>query len=90
VEFSWDPQKAASNLAKHRVGFYEAATVFDDPLAYSFPDPDHSLGEGRFLTFGLSCRGRLLVVSHSYRAKAVRLISARSATRKERRIYEED
>jgi len=90
VEFSWDRQKAASNLTKHRVGFHEAATVFDDPLAYSFADPDHSLEERRFLTFGLSRRERLLVVCHSYRGKTVRIISARCATRKERRIYEED
>jgi uncharacterized DUF497 family protein len=89
MEFSWDAKKAAGNLTKHRVGFHEAATVFDDPLAYSFPDPDHSVGEGRFLAFGLSHQGRLLVVTYSYRVGALRIISARRATRKERRIYEE-
>jgi uncharacterized DUF497 family protein len=89
MEFSWDPKKAARNLTKHGISFHEAATVFDDPLAYSFPDPDHSMGEGRLLTFGLSRQGRLLVVAYSYRTGALRVISARRATRKERRIYEE-
>lgn len=58
--FEWDPRKAAENLAKHRVSFEEAASVFNDPLAYTFADPDHSVGEERQLTFGVSGAGRLL------------------------------
>jgi len=85
----WDDVKARTNLNKHGVTFHEAATVFGDPLALTYPDPDHSLGEQRYLTFGLSLTGRLLVVAHAERPGGVRVISARLATRKERRIYEE-
>ena len=60
LRFEWDPRKAAENLAKHRVSFEEAASVFNDPLAYTFADPDHSVGEERQLTFGVSSAGRLL------------------------------
>jgi uncharacterized DUF497 family protein len=69
--FEWDPQKAAANLRKHRVSFEEAASVFFDSLAYTFDDPDHSTGERRFVTFGLSEAGRLLVVMHSERGRAI-------------------
>jgi hypothetical protein len=89
VEFQWDPGKAAANRTKHGVSFREAATVFDDALAVTYPDPDHSAGESRSLTFGMSARGRLLVVAHAERGYALRIISARRATRGERRIYEE-
>jgi len=89
VEFEWDPYKAAANLKKHRVSFEEATAVFGDPHAITFDDPDHSFSERRFLTFGLSAEGRLLVVSHTGRRKRVRLINARHATRYERNIYEE-
>ena len=88
-KFEWDPTKAASNLKDHKVSFEEASTVFGDPLASTFPDPDHGAGEERWLTFGLSSPGRLLVVSHTERRLKVRLISARPATRRERKIYEE-
>ena len=71
-----------------RVSFDEASTVFGDPLAITFPDPDQSVAERRFLTFGLSHEGRLLVVSHTDRGRTVRLISARRTARGERRIYE--
>ena len=74
---------------KHRVSFHEAATVFGDPLAIIFDDPDHSEGEHRLLTFGISCFNRLLVVSHTERKKRVRIISAREAKRYERKIYED-
>lgn len=87
--FEWDDAKAAANLDKHRVSFEEAASVFFDPLAYTFDDPDHSVGERRFLTFGLSHIGRLLVVVHSQRGRSIRIISARRATRNERGIYEQ-
>lgn len=88
--FEWDPGKAASNARKHGVDFHEAATVMNDPLSTTFPDPDHSTGEARFITIGSSDRRRLLVVAHTERAKAVRIISARPATRQERRFYEEN
>jgi hypothetical protein len=89
VILEWDPEKAASNLAKHGVDFHEAGTVLDDPLSTTFPDPDHSVGEERFLTIGLSASGRILVVGHTDRGEAVRLITARPATPAERRFYEE-
>ena len=90
MRFEWDPAKAAENLRKHGVSFDEAATVFGDMLAHTFPDPDHSVSEERLLTFGLSRRGRLLVVSHTLRRPLVRILSARRVTRRERKIYEED
>jgi uncharacterized DUF497 family protein len=65
MEFEWDQKKAAVNERKHRVSFHEAATVFGDPLAITFDDPDHSEGEYRLLTFGISRFNRLLVVSHT-------------------------
>jgi uncharacterized DUF497 family protein len=89
MDFEWDPDKAARNLAKHGVSFSEAATVFGDPLALTYLDPDHSEDEDRFLTFGESDRGRLLVVSHTDRENRTRIINARRATRKERKGYEE-
>jgi len=89
MRFEWDPKKAAENLRKHRVSFEEASTVFGDPFAITFPDPDHSRGESRFLTFGLSHEGRLLAVIHTDRRGRVRIVSARRALRSERRIYEE-
>jgi len=89
MDFDWDRKKAARNLENHKVSFEEATTVFGDPLAITFPDPDHAAGEERWLTFGISSPGRLLVVSHTERRLKVRLISARSATRRERKIYEE-
>ena len=89
MQFAWDPKKAASNLRDHKVTFEEASSVFGDSLAITFDDPDHSEGESRILTFGLSEQGRLLVVSHTERRGVVRIISARRATRAERRIYEE-
>lgn len=89
MRFEWDPAKAAENLAKHGVSFEEAATVFRDTLSQTGQDPDHSVGEERFVTFGLSASGRLLVVAHTERSDTIRLISARMATPGERTIYEE-
>ncbi|MGA2264362.1 MAG: BrnT family toxin [Acidobacteriota bacterium] len=88
--FTWDPKKAESNLRKHGVDFYEAATVLDDPLSTTFPDPNHSTFEQRFLTIGVSALSRLLVVAHTERSNKTRIINARQATRHERRFYEED
>jgi uncharacterized protein len=89
MEFEWDPVKAAENLKKHGVSFDEAASVFGDPLALTFDDPDHSASEERLITFGESIQRRLLVVSHTPRAPRIRIISARRITRRERKIYEE-
>lgn len=88
MEFEWDPRKAAANERKHDVPFQEAVTVFGDPLAITFEDPDHSMNEKRYITFGLSKQERLLVVSHTERGERTRIINARQLTRKERRIYE--
>ena len=89
MRFDWDPKKAAANLKKHEVSFQEAATVFGDPLAITFQDPDHSEDEERQLTFGLSLQRRLIVVSHTERKDVTRIINARLMKRKERAIYEE-
>ncbi len=90
VRFEWDSEKAASNAAKHGVAFGEAQTVFQDDLFVAFEDPDHSHGETRFIIMGQSAEGRLLVVAYTERRGTTRLISARQATRKERRTYEEE
>jgi uncharacterized protein len=89
MEFEWNPEKAAINLRKHNISFQEAATVFDDSLSVTFPDPDHSVGENRYVIIGMSRSGQLLVVSHTDRENRTRIISARKATRQERRFYEE-
>ena len=89
VRFEWDPQKAARNLAKHGVSFEEAATAFGDPLGRIASDPRHSGDEERFVLLGLSRGRRLVAVMFAEREEAVRLISARQATRRERRDYEE-
>jgi uncharacterized DUF497 family protein len=87
--FEWHPDKAVTNEKKHGVSFHEAATVFGDPLAITLGDPDHSVKEPRYLTFGLSGLNRLLVVSHTDRGNRTRIISARLMTRMEVKIYEE-
>ena len=89
MRFEWDLQKAAENVLNHGVSFEEAATIFFDPLSATGGDPDHSVGESRFVTFGLSSEGRLLVVAHTDHEDVIRIISAREATRGERKIYEE-
>ena len=85
----WDERKAELNYRKHGVSFEEVATALDAEFAATLPDPDHSSDEDRFVTFGISSRGRLLVVALTIRGTNVRLISARKATARERRIYEE-
>ena len=88
--FEWDPRKAESNARKHGVTFDEASTVFGDPLGLLMPDPDHSLNEERYVVLGMSNRQRLLVVAFTERPPYTHLISARRATRAERRRYEEE
>lgn len=90
MEFEWDKGKASGNLRTHGISFSEASTVFADPLSSTFPDPDHSGEEERHITIGESDSGRVLIVSHTDREDRVRIISARQATRRERRAYEEN
>jgi uncharacterized protein len=88
--FEWNEEKAKSNLRKHGVSFVEAATVFDDPWYLIMDDPDHSVGEQRFLVLGYSIASRLLLVVYCDRAEAIRIISARPATPFEQRRYEQE
>jgi hypothetical protein len=90
MRFSWDPKKAGVTLKKHGVSFEEASTVFRDTLSATGADPDHSIGEYRFVTFGYSKQNRLLVVAHTDESDSIRIISARLATTRERKIYEKD
>jgi uncharacterized DUF497 family protein len=87
--FEWDEHKAQENLIKHKVGFDEGKTIFNDPFLWTFPDPDHSDNEQRCLDIGYSSKGRILVVSHTERDGKIRIISCRKATAMERRAYEE-
>ena len=88
MKFNWDTSKAQENLLDHGISFEEATTVFGDPLAGTIPDPDHSVGEARFLTIGWTANGRLIVVSHIEEGDTIRIISAREATAHERKQYE--
>lgn len=87
--FEWDEKKAEQNINKHKVAFEDAATVFGDPLSLTIDDPLHPALERRFVTMGESRRGRLLVVVHTDRSGHIRIISARKATTRERKSYEE-
>ena len=89
LEFEWDPHKAESNLKQHGVSFDDATTVFRDTLSITISDPDHSESENRFIDIGMSHRRELLVVSYTERKDKIRIISARRATRAERKNYEE-
>ena len=89
LNFQWDENKARTNLAKHGVGFAEAATVFGDPLSLTIPDPAHSQNEDRFVILGTSHNGKSLVVVPTERGDSIRLISARRASRQERKNFEE-
>ena len=88
MQFTWNPAKAEQNLDTHGVSFQEATTVFGDPLAGTIPDPDHSVGEDRYITVGYSTAGQLLVVCHVEQGDTIRIISARRATSNERKDYE--
>jgi len=90
VIYEWDPKKASTNLKRHKIGFDEATTVFTDPFALTFDDPDHSLQENRFITVGTSNKQRILFVSHADRGQDhVRIVSARPATKGEAHAYQE-
>lgn len=90
MEFRWDAQKARLNLEKHGVSFEEASTVFYDPFAKVGHDPDHSSDEDRFILIGHSRKNNLLFVVHVYEEteESIRIISARKATKKEKRDFE--
>lgn len=89
MQFEWDPRKADINQQKHGISFRESTTVFNDSLSITFPDPEHSIGESRYVIIGMSKLGQLIVVSHTDRDNQTRIISARKATRQERNFYEE-
>jgi hypothetical protein len=89
LEFEWNRAKAEANLKEHGVSFDEATTVFRDTLSITIADPDHSNSEDRFIDIGMSHRMQLLVVSYTERKDRIRIISARRATRAERKSYEE-
>jgi hypothetical protein len=89
MKIEWDTKKTKLNLRKHRVSFEEAATALSDPMAATGTDPDHSITEVRYMTFGVSDRGRLLVVAHTEEDETIRIISARLASKGERKLYEE-
>jgi uncharacterized DUF497 family protein len=89
MKFEWDEEKAATNKAKHGVSFEEACTAFSDPLFIDFYDPDHSEDEHRYILVGETQNGRLLLVSYTEREDSIRLISAREATKAERKAYEQ-
>lgn len=90
IIIEWDPKKARSNLSKHNVSFEEATTVFTDSMSITIPDPLHSNEEERFIIVGQSARFRLLVVVHTDQEDKIRIISARLATARERKTYEEE
>ena len=89
MRIEWDPVKAKLNFKKHGVPFEEAATAISDPMAVTGSDPDHSLYEERYITFGVSERGRIIVVSHSEEGETIRIINARKASKGEQKLYEE-
>ena len=88
LTFEWDTNKGRRNLTKHGISFEESSTVFGDPRSLTIPDPVHSMVEERFVTIGASHQGKLLVVVHTERGDNIRIISARVASRRERRSYE--
>lgn len=89
LTFEWDANKAKTNLAKHQASFQEATTVFGDSVSLTIPDPTHSQAESRFVILGRSHQGRILVVVHTERGDNIRIISARPASRRERKNYEQ-
>lgn len=89
LTFEWDEKKAKENLAKHGVRFEEGKTIFNDPFLWTFPDPEHSTVEQRYLNIGYSSKRRILLVCHTERSANIRIISCRKATASERKAYEE-
>ena len=89
LTFEWNEEKDKENFKKHKVSFKEAKTVFNDPFLMTFPDPEHSISEQRYLNIGISSKGWVLIVIHTEREGSIRIISCRKATKNERRVYEE-
>lgn len=89
LRFAWDARKAEANFRKHGVSFAEAATAFGDSLSITVSDPDHSANEARFVLIGRSTQQHLVVIAHVERGETIRIISARPASRRERKTYEE-
>ena len=89
MKYEWDPEKDRINDEKHGVSFAEASTVFLDPLHVTVPDDRHSVDELRFRTIGFTTTNRLVVVAHTDREERMRIITAREATPRERRNYEQ-
>ncbi len=89
LDFEWDSKKAEANVRKHRISFREAAIVFRDVFSFTYDDAAHSRSEQRYVTLGMSDQGRVLVVAHTMRGDRIRIISARKATKRERKVYEE-
>jgi len=89
LAFEWDEAKAKENLKKHKVGFDERKTIFNDPFLLTFPDIDTTDTEARYVNIGLSIRDRVLVLIHTKRQGRIRIISCRKASARERRHYEE-
>lgn len=89
MEFEWNPEKAQTNLRKHRVSFEEAQTVFNDPMFITVLDVEHSITEDRYITIGQSNRNRILLIAHAEKNGRIRIISAREVTRYERNFYTE-
>lgn len=87
--FEWDEKKAKENIRNHKISFEEAATIFEDPFSITIPNPDHSIGEDRYIDVGCSSQGRLLIVVYTERGPNIRIISGRKAEPNERRKYEE-
>lgn len=90
MEFEWDPQKARTNIRKHRISFDEAASAFSDVLSFTYDDELHSHTERRYATLGMSNQGRVLVIAHTMQGERVRIISAREASPREKRWYEKE
>jgi len=88
MDFEWNVQKAKINVKKHDVSFEEVSSVFGDTLSITFPDPDHSIQEERYLIIGISNENRILVISHTYHSDTIRITSARQATKREQKFYE--
>ncbi len=89
LRFEWDDEKSNANIKKHRVGFDEAATIFNDPCSVTIHDPDHSVAEQRYIDIGNSSKGRVLVVVYTERGANIRIVTCRKATPSERKLYEE-
>jgi len=89
LSFEWHEEKAKENFKKHKISFEEAKTVFNDPFLMTYPDPDHSENERRYVNIGSSSKRRVLIVIHTERKTNIRIISCRKATTNERRVYEE-